>query len=157
MEFRGHEALERLALDMRKYGSKEIERRARAELRKVAVPLREAEKAAVRALPSRSSGRLRAEIAKATVIQVSMNTRWNGVTVWVNPKRMPASRRNLGAYMEGVSPFQRWRHPVYGRRSAAWAVQRAKPWFYRTARGSERRAEQAIDRVVDQIAKELGS
>lgn len=163
VEYRGHRALDQLALEMRKYGNKEIERRARTGLRKAAVPLQRAEQAAVKALPSGGSlsrrrgarKSLRREVARATVIQVSMNSRFNGVTVWVNPKRMPADRRNLGAYMEGVRPFHRWRHPVYGRRDRAWVQQDPTPWFYKTAKGIDREAQRAMDDVVDQIAKEL--
>lgn len=160
IEYRGYKALDQLALEIRKYGNKEIERRARSALRKAAVPLQRAEKQAVKALPSSTRGprrSLRADIAKATVIQVSMNSRWNGVSVWVNPRRMPKTRKNLGAYMEGTRPFHRWRHPKFGRRDDEWVQQKPKPWFYKTARdkGADRQARKAMDEVVDQIAKEL--
>lgn len=157
------EALRRLARDFRRLeDGKELRKRLRRELKDAGDRIVKAEQRAVRRLPSKGqsarAGRrsLRASTARATQLRIRTSGRRAGAVVWVNPRRMPAGQQNLPAYMEGVRPFQRWRHPVFGDRDA-WVTQAPKPWFYRAARPHERDAEQAAARVIGAIATEIAN
>src|SRR5688572_29603057 len=84
--------LRRLELDERK----EIRQRIVRQLKEVADEIVRAERAAVRALPSKGENArrrrwsLRAKTATATVSRVRTTMREAGVSVVINPKRMPA-------------------------------------------------------------------
>ena len=154
---------ERLRALAREFRSREDGKQLRKELRKelkgTGTRILKAEKAAVRALPSKGqnarAGRpsTRRQVARATQLRIRMSGPRTGVMVWVNPGRMPAGKGSVPGYMEGVRPYQRWRHPVFGR--DAWTTQRATPWFYRTAGRyggeAQRAAARAIDRFADRI------
>ena len=157
------ERLRTLAREFRGQGDgKELRKRLRKELKGTGTRIVKAEKHAVRALPSKGQsarrGRpsLRATTARATQLRIRTSGPRAGVTVWVNPKRMGPGRANLPAYMEGVRPFQRWRHPVFGD-ADTWVTQRPRPWFYRTAARYEDDAQRGAARVIDSIAREIES
>ena len=139
---------------------KEIAKRLRRELRRAARPMVPAVRAAVLATPSRGDnarrGRdsLRRSIARATQLQVKTSGSRPGVRVWINPRRMPEGQHNLPAYMEGIKPFDRWRHPVYGDENT-WVTQEARPFFYRAIRPYEDGVVEAGDRVLREIAREI--
>jgi len=139
---------------------REIAGRLRRELRRAARPMVPAVRAAVLALPSqgqnarRGRDSLRRSIARATQLQVQTSGTRPGVRVWVNPRRMPEGQANLPAYMEGIRPFHRWRHPVYGDEDT-WVTQPSRPFFYRAVRPLEDGVAEAGARVMDEIAREI--
>lgn len=154
------EALRDLVRDLRRHSDgKQLRKRLRKELKGTGTRIVKAEKQAVRALPSKGqNARLgrpstRRQVARATQLRVRTNGPTAGVMVWVNPKKMPPGKQSVPAYMEGVRPYQRWRHPVFGRE--AWTTQRATPWFYRTAGRYGGEAQRAAQRVIDGIAREI--
>jgi hypothetical protein len=156
------ERLRALVRDLRRWeDGKELRKRLRRELKGTGGRIVRAEKAAVRALPSKGqNARLgrpstRREIARATQLRIRTNGPRAGVMVWVNPKRMPPGKGAVPGFMEGIRPYQRWRHPVFGR--DAWTTQRAHPWFYRTAGRYGGEAQRAAERVIDGIAREIES
>ena len=157
------EALRRVARDIRQFeDGREMRKRLRAELKSAVTPIVQAEKRAVLALPSKGQssrrGRrsLRRDIARATQARIRMSGPRAGALVWVNPRRMPPGKANLPGYLEGVRPFQRWRHPVFGD-TDTWVTQQPRPWFYRTAARYENDVERAAVRAIESIATEIES
>jgi hypothetical protein len=156
------EQLRALVRDLRRLeDGKELRKRLRKELKGTGTRIVKAEKHAVRALPSKGQnarmGRpsTRREIARATQLRIRTNGPRAGVMVWVNPKKMPPGKGAVPGFMEGIAPYQRWRHPVFGR--DAWASQRPHPWFYRTAGRYGGEAQRAAERVINDIAREIES
>lgn len=65
---------------------------------------------------------------------------------------MPARAKALQAYMEGTKP--RWRHPVFGNRDV-WVQQPPQPYFYKTMKVAGPRARASVNRVMDQISRDI--
>lgn len=141
---------------------REIAKRMRRELRQAGRPMVPAVRAAVLALPSKGQnarrGRpsTRAQVARATALRVRASGRTPGVSIWVNPKRMPEGKRNIPAYMEGIRPFHRWRHPTFGDWEKA-VQQPATPYFYRAVRPYEDGVAEAGDRVLSWVAEQIAN
>jgi len=139
---------------------KEIRKRLRRELKESAKPMVPAVQRAVLALPSKGqsarAGRpsLRARVARATQIRVRASGTRPGVTVWINPRRMPEGQKNLPAYMEGIRPFHRWRHPVFGDEDV-FVQQPPKPFFYRAVRPLQDEVSRAGTRIINDIQREI--
>jgi hypothetical protein len=147
-----------LAADLRRRRENEINDRLRRELADVARPVAAAVRASVRATPSKGQtarmGRrsLRSKIARATEVKVR-TTRRPTVLVWVNPAAMPPGEKNLGGYLDGRRPFQRWRHRTFGHRP--WVTQQPHPYFDRATRQAAPAAERGTARVAEEISKEI--
>lgn len=139
---------------------RELRKRLRRDIAAAAKPMVPAIRSKVRALPSRgeSSGRgrpgLRASIAKATRLQVQMSGRYAGVTVRVDPRKMPPGMHSLPGYLEGAAPFQPWRHPVYGNRDA-FVTQHPRPYFYAIAERYEVPVRQAAAEAIESIRRQI--
>lgn len=139
---------------------KDLRKQLRKDITKAAKPMVPAIRAKVKGLPSKgeSEGRdrpgLRVSIAKATRLQVQMSGRYAGVTVRVDPKKMPPGMHNLPAYLEGGPGFERWRHPVYGN-TDAWVTQRPHPYFYAIATHAEPHIKRAVADAVDSIRRQI--
>jgi hypothetical protein len=156
------DALRSVARAIRDQSDKKLlQKRLRKELRGVGREIVKAEKQAVRALPSKGqsarAGRkpLRRDIARATQLRIRTAGRNAGVAVWINPRTLGPGRANLPGYIEGVRPFQRWRHPTFGH--DPWVTQRPHPYFYRTAARHETRVQWAAIQVVNRMAREIES
>lgn len=140
---------------------KELRKAMRRNIAQAAKPMVPALRAKVRGLPSRGEsarrGRpgLRASTAKATRLQVQMSGRFAGVTVRVDPKKMPAGMRNLPAYMEGEAPFARWRKPTFGR--DPWSTQSPTPYFYGIARRYEQPVREAVAESIETIQRQINT
>lgn len=140
---------------------KELRKQLRRDITKEVKPMVPAVRSRVKALPSKGESRrrgrpgLRASTAKATRLQAQMSGRFAGVTVRVDPKKMPSGMHNLPAYLEGREPFQRWRSPNFGRRSDSWKTQPAHPYFYAIARRYEPVAARAVEAAVDSIRRQI--
>lgn len=152
--------LRALAREFRNHSDgKQLRKQLRKELKGTGTRILKAEKQAVRALPSKGqnarAGRpsTRRQVARATQLRIRMAGPRTGVMVWVNPGRMPAGKETVPGFMEGVRPYQRWRHPVFGRE--VWTSQRAMPWFYRTAGRYGGDAQRAAGRAIDRFAREI--
>jgi hypothetical protein len=155
------QALREMIRDLRELeDGRELAKRLRRGLRQAAKPMVPAVRRSVLALPSRGlnarRGRdsLRRSVAKATQIRAKTSGSRPYVAVWVNPKRMPEGQANLPAYLEGIRPFQRWRHPVYGD-GDTWVTQPPKPYFYRAIRPLEDGVAEEGRRVMNEIAAEI--
>lgn len=139
---------------------KELRKQLRKNITAAAKPMVPAIRNKVKGLPSKGQSRargrpgLRASTAKATRLQVQMSGRYAGVTVRVDPKKMPAGMHNLPAYLEGAPPFQRWRHPVFGD-TETWVTQRPRPYFYAIATHAEPRVKAAVAEAVDSIRRQI--
>lgn len=144
----------------RRSDGKDLRKRLRKELRKTGTRLLKEEKQAVRRLPSKGqnarAGRpsTRRQVARATQLRIRTSGPTAGVVVWVNPRRMPADKRTVPGYMEGVRPYRPWRHPVYGN-TDVWVAQQPIPWFYRTGGRYGGEAQRAAARVIDRFASAI--
>lgn len=132
-------------------------------IRRAAEPLHRDLQDAIRSLNIASPGRstrggpspttrpLRATIADA--IRISVRTTGDpGARVWVDKSRLPPDLRN----MPKVINTGRIRHPVYGNRRR-WVTQTATPlWWDRTVRAHESRMRSEVERVTDDIRRQLG-
>lgn len=140
---------------------KELRKQLRKNITAAAKPTVPAIRSKVRALPSKNESQregpgLRASIAKATRLQVQMSGRYAGVTIRVDPKKMPAGMHNLPGYLEGAPPFQRWRRPVYGNRNA-YVTQRPHPYFYRIAEAAQPHIKAAVADAVETIRRQIAT
>lgn len=139
----------------------EIRRRLNSELRVAATPLVPAIRASVMATPSRQQGPrkdgrlgLRILVAKTVTLQVKTAERPT-VRVFMDARKMPSRFYSLPNYLEGRK--RPWRHPTYGRRHRGdWKNQRAHPYFARGIKDAESRTRAAVQRVANDIARELG-
>lgn len=140
---------------------KDLRKRLRQDIRDAAKPMIPAIRSKVRSLPSKGESKrrgrpqLRASIARATRLQIQMSGRWAGVTVRVDPKKMPPGMHNLPAYLEGMEPFGRWRHPVFGR--DVYVGQRPKPYFYAIANRYVEPVQRATAEALDSIRRQIES
>lgn len=162
LRVQGAEQLRALAKDLRKKEEgREIRKGIVRDLKAVANDVVRAEKAAVLALPSHEEnarrGRrpLRRRFATATQARVRTSGKDAGVSVLVNPKRMPEGQQNLPAYWNKERGFERLRHPVFGDDDTWVQDQHVTPWFYETARPYENVAQRRLIGVLDAAARDL--
>lgn len=160
LEIRSGRELRDLVKTLREHSDgKRLVKELRSELRKAAKPLVPAVRSSINRIPSKGQtarlGRksLRKRMASATRLDVQTGGREAGVSVRVERTRMPAGEGNLPAYMEGEPRFTRWRSPNWGRDQ--WKTQPSHPFFYRAVRPGETRAVDAVNQVIDRIAREL--
>lgn len=146
----------------RQADGRERQKQLRKALTGKARPLVPAIRANIRALPSRGESRrrgrksLRRELARAVTLQVRTSGRKAGVSVFMNPRKMPDGKKSLPAYFEHKPGYTVLRHPIFGDK-ATW-VQQVPPipgYFTRTIGPVEREATQACQEVVEQMAAEI--
>lgn len=162
LRVQGAEQLRRLAKDLRKHEEgREIRKGVVRSLKDVANEVVRAEKAAVLALPSKGEnarrGRrsLRRRFATATQSRVRASGKDAGVSVLINPKRMPEGQQNLPAYWNRERGYERLRHPVFGDPDTWVQDQHVTPWFYETARPYETVTQRRLIGVLDAAARDL--
>jgi hypothetical protein len=143
-----------ISRELRKMNDKEVLRRFRTDLRTAAAPLVPAVRASIRTIPSSraySAKGLRGQMARATNIQVKTVGKQASVIIRVDGRKMPARAKALQSYMEGVKP--RWRHPVFGH--DVWVQQPPHPFFFTVMAAAGPRARVAVNRVLNQISKDI--
>lgn len=136
----------------------ELKKRLRAELRIEANRLIPPIRAAIAAIPSKGQsarrGRPQLRMLMARSVSTQIKTgKWAGVRVFMNPRKMPNGMKALPGYFEGIAGKERLRHPVFGH--DRWVTQRTSPYFGRGATGAEAKARAAVERVMNDIAKEI--
>ena len=156
------DALAELARALRRVeGGKELRKQLRRDLTKELKPMVPAVRSKVKALPSKDESKrrgrpgLRKSTARATRLQAQMSGNRAGVTVRVDPRKMPPGMHNLPAYLEGRPPFRPWRSPYFGRIDDPWKEQPSHPYFYAIARRYERPAQVAVAAAVDSIRRQI--
>ena len=137
---------------------KELRKQLRRNITAAAKPMVPAVRSKVKSLPSKGGPRpgrppLRASVAKATRLQVQMSGRYAGVTIRVDPKKMPEGMHNLPGYLDGTAPFERWRSPNWGRDQ--WKTQPSHPYFYAIARRYEPAVKQAVAESIETIRRQI--
>lgn len=147
--------LAQISRELRKMDDKELLKRFRKELRVAAAPLVPAVRASIRATPSKraySADGLRGQMSRATTLQVKTVGKQASVVIRVDGRKMPNRSKAVQSYMEGVkSP---WRHPVYGNREV-WVKQDPNPYFYKVMAAAGPRARVAVNRVLNQVSKDI--
>lgn len=105
----------------------------------------------VRGGPSPTTRPLRATIAAA--IRISVRAGSNpGARVWIDRSALPPDLRGMPKAMNST----RWRHPVYGNRRR-WTTQTASPpWWDATVRRHEPRMRAEVERIADDVRRQLG-
>lgn len=134
---------------------RELLKRFRKELRSAAKPLVPAVRASIRQIPSSrpyTAKGLRGQMSRATSLQVKTTGKQAAVVIRVDGRKMPPRAKAVQSYMEGVKP--RWRHPVYGNRDN-WVQQPAHPYFFKVMAAGGPRARLAVNRVLDQVSKDI--
>lgn len=104
--------------------------------------------------PSPTTRPLRRTIAEA--IRISVRVSGNpGARVWIDKGRLPPDLRNMPKAMN-EAPGGRVRHPVYGNRRR-WANTYVTPlWWTDTVRRHESRMRAEVERITDDIRRQLG-
>ena len=154
-ELRRGRDLTRIVRELRAMDDKEVLKRFRKELRQAAKPLVPAVRASIRQIPSKRPYRadgLRGQMSRATGLQIKTTGKQASAVIRVDGRKMPNRAKAVQSYMEGVKP--RWRHPVYGRRTV-WVQQEPHPYFYKVMRTAGPRARLAVNRVMDQISRDI--
>lgn len=156
----GADKLRALSKDLRREADgKERAKLLRQELRQVAKPFVPQIQAAIRGLPSQGEsarrGRksLRAQLARSVTLQVRTSGRRAGVSIFMNPRKMPSGMKALPMYVEATPGYTRWRKPTFGH--DPWKTQHPHPYFTGTVRSADRAVSRAADRVVEATAKDL--
>lgn len=138
---------------------KELIKQLRKDTRKAMQPAIPAIRSAVKKTPSKGEsaqrGRpgLRKSTARATRLQVKINTKMAGVTVRVDPKKMPKGMHNLPAYLNGDAPFQNWRVRNFG--GEEFRAQRAHPYFNEVIRRYQPAGVRAIQESMESMRKAI--
>ncbi|MBC3989331.1 hypothetical protein H8N00_10650 [Streptomyces sp. AC563] len=151
-----------LSRDLRAAGGSRLKKNFARRLRRAAEPLHADLQSKVRHLPIHGSGRrgrggpsptqrpLRATIAAAIRISVRTTNR-PGARVWIDRSRLPPDLRAMPNKLEEGS----WRHPVFGNRKR-WVWQYAQPWWDVTVRRHQPRMTAEVERVLDDVQRQLG-
>jgi len=146
--------LRQVSKELRRMNDKEITKRFRKELRAAAAPFVPAVRAAIDDIPvkgtSGSTG-LRKRLKKDTKLPVRTVGKNASVSIGLPGAGMPSGQRALPAAMEGT---KKWRHPVFGD-TDVWVQQEPHPYFYRTVRPMGVAAKAAVNRVVNQITRDI--
>lgn len=136
---------------------KAVLKKFRKELRTASRPLVPLVRASIRRIPSSrpySAAGLRGQLSKATTLQVKTAGKQASVVLRVDGRKMPSGMRSLQSYMEGERPYNRWRHPVFGNRDV-WVQQPPNPYFYKVMKVAGPRARLAVNRVMDQVTRDI--
>ena len=140
---------------------RELRKRLRKDITKEAKPVVAAVRKKVKTLPSTGESKrrgrpgLRNRTARATRLQAQMSGRYAGVTIRVDPRKMPPGMHNLPAYLEGRAPFDRWRSPNFGRTADEWKQQPPHPYFYAIAERAEPSVKRAVAAGVESIRRQI--
>lgn len=145
-------------------------RRLRRELsqgmRQAARPLVPRVKAAAAGLPSqgqnarRGKPSTRKQLARSVAMSVRTSGRKAGVSVFMNPRRMPDKKKALPQYFERTPGKTVLKHPVFAARGTPpIVIQRTPPagYFTRSIAGADRAAVREAQQVIDRIAREIES
>lgn len=145
---------------------KELTDALRAEGKKVVPEVRRA----IKALPSKGESRrrgrygkasrrkgLRQELSRSVTLQVRTSGSRAGVSVFMNPRKMPDRAKGLPGYFERIPGKERLRHPVFGDRETWVQNQNVPPqgYFTRAVAPVERRAVERCQQIVEQAAREI--
>lgn len=157
----GADKLRELARDLRREADgKERAKELRRELREIAKPFVPELRAAILRIPSKGQsakrGRpsLRRAAARSVTLQVRTGGKRAGVSIFMNPRKMPDGMKALPMYLEATPGYARWRHPTFGNRDAM-VTQRPHPYFTKTVSAAGRMASRSADRIVETTAKNL--
>ncbi|HWU23090.1 MAG TPA: hypothetical protein VN088_16250 [Nocardioides sp.] len=129
-------------------------------------PMKQAEAAAIQAIPSSTGGDpsarlrrgadisglgLRAAMTRSLRVTVRATLRRTSVELSMAPSRMPSGEDVLPARMDGRG---KWVHPVFGDRKV-WVTQQPHPFFARTAAPYVEKTKLAIRAAVARISADL--
>lgn len=111
------------------------------------------------ALNNRKGKTLRRLFQDSVTIQVrSSSGKFAGVTIFMNPKKMPTGMKSLPAYFEQAPGYAHLRHPRFGNRELWHQQDVYQPgYFTREIEGLEDDAVEAIMKIVDNVRRELES
>ena len=154
-----------VARELRRMNDRQVKEIFRRRLETAAQPYPARVRASVMAIPVKEDGRhtgLRARIANCVEVSTGTDAKSAYASIWVNPMRMLPDYTTLPLYMQGVSAgrrrrYDRWRHPVFGRRENPndWQPQAAHPYFYQAASPFGRAAGGAIRQGLDDITRKI--
>lgn len=99
--------------------------------------------------PDKSTG-LRRRTSRATKIRV----RQNGISIYVDAKRVDARYPSLPFYLNGLPKRRNWRHPVFGNREV-WVAQKGQEVFRPTAVKFAREWRAGAVRVMEETVAEI--
>lgn len=141
----------RRAID-KEVDGKKLARQLGGNLRKAVAPAVVDAKAAVRALPSVTSGDpgLRETVASQIGAQARMSGKSPGVRVRAGTKKDPRGFKFAG---RRLNQARGWRHPVFG--SETWVHQYGRPWFDPAILRRKAEYKQAVIRAMDDMAKRI--
>lgn len=148
---------------MRAAGGPRLQRNLSRRIRRAAEPLHKDLQQAIRTVQLAGSGRkkrggpspttrpLRATLAGGVRISVRSGAS-PGARLWVDKGRLPRDLKN----MPWVIDEGRVRHPVFGNRKR-WSTQWARPtgWWSRTVREGMPRMTREIERITDDVRRDL--
>jgi len=158
VEIQGGEHLKQIVANLKSVGENELAKELKQGIRKAAKPMAPAVRKSIGQIPSkqggvsRTGGSLRADMQKATKLQIRTTRSQAGITIRVDGRAMPGRMGALPAYMEGRK--RPWRHPVYGNKNV-WVVQPAHGYFYNIVPELAAEVKAEIDAVATSIARRL--
>lgn len=162
----GTDELRELARALRRQADGRTRQRELATgLRGAARPLVPIIRTNIKSLPSRGESKrrgrksLRTEMAGTVTLEVRTSGRSAGVSVFINPRKMPDGKKSLPGYFEGVPGKLLLRHPVFKRpdRPAPWVLQSTPSagFFTRSIGPAAERAVREAQAVIERMAREI--
>ena len=133
------------------------------ELRGAARPLVPAIRTAIKSLPSQGESKrrgrrpLKRSLSSSVTISVRLTGRSAGVSVFMNPRKLPDGQKSLAMYMEGVPGYLLLRHPLFGDREHWFAQGSHAGYFTRSIAGAEQAAAHRVAGVIETTAREIES
>ena len=156
-------SLQTISRELRRMDGRQVKEIFRHALEGAAKPYPRRVRAAVLAIPVKEGGRhtgLRARIAGCVSLSSGTDAKGAYASVWVNPFKMLPDYTTLPLYLEGVSEgrlrrYDRWRHPVFGRRDDPWKQQPSHPYFYQAVTPLGRAAGEALKASLEDITRKI--
>lgn len=158
-------SIQTVARELKRMDDRQIKETYRRKLEEAARPYPARVRASVLAIPVKEDGRhtgLRARIAGCVSLSSGTDADSGWVSVWVDVRKMEPDYKTLPLYMQGVNEgrkrrYDRWRHPVFGRRDNPndWQPQASHPYFRQATDSLGRAAGEAIRRALDDITRKI--
>jgi hypothetical protein len=150
IEIRGGAQLGRVVRALNEV-DKDLKRELTAGLRAVGRSAIPKVRDAIDQIPTKGDGTLKGEMKAATRVQLRSSGPMSGMTIRVDGRKMPAGKRSLPKYMEGLKP---WRHPVFGNRGV-WVTEQSHPYFFKTVEPLGKEFGVELNAIARRIAEKL--
>jgi hypothetical protein len=154
-----------VARELRRMDGRTVRELFKRRLESAARPYPRRVRAAALSIPVKPGGRtthLRERIAGCVTLSSGTDATSGWVSVWVDVRKMLPDYKTLPLYMEGVRGdrlhrYDRWRHPVFGRRDNPqdWQPEDAHPYFAPATESLGAAGGTAVKAALEDITRKI--